>query len=129
VYGASRTHPAADTIWPVVAYRNVYILPGVPTLFRRKFVDIRDRFRAAPVTAARLYLDVEEGELAPHLHAIVAAHGAVKVGSYPRFAERDFRVLVTLEGAEDADVTAAYDALVARLVGHVVRSDPPRRVG
>jgi len=31
-----------DQLWPVVSYRNVYILPGVPTLFRRKFVDIRD---------------------------------------------------------------------------------------
>src|SRR6476660_8212262 len=40
-----------DQIWPVVCYRNVYILPGVPALFRRKFVDIRDRFRALPVTA------------------------------------------------------------------------------
>ena len=78
--------------------RNVYILPGVPALFRRKFVDIRDRFRAEPVTAARLYVDAEEGDLAPHLDAVVAAHPSVRIGSYPRFSERDFRVLLTLEG-------------------------------
>ena len=53
----------------------------------------------SPVTAARLYLDIEEGELAPHLDAMVAAHPGVRIGSYPRFSERDFRVLVTLEGA------------------------------
>lgn len=29
-----------DKIWPVVTMRNVHILPGVPPLFRRKFVDI-----------------------------------------------------------------------------------------
>lgn len=118
-----------DQIWPVVAYRNVYILPGVPSLFRRKFVDIRDRFRAAPVTAARLYVDLEEGELAPHLDAVVAAHPAVKVGSYPRFSERDFRVLVTLEGAEPGEVAAAFAQLAARLEGRVVRREEPQRVG
>ena len=117
-----------DLIWPVVAYKNVYILPGVPSLFRRKFVDIRDRFRTAPVTAARLYVDLEEGELAPHLDAIVAAHPAVKIGSYPRFSERDFRVLVTLEGAAHDDVAAAFAALAARLEGRVVRREEPRAV-
>ena len=118
-----------DQIWPVVCFRNVYILPGVPTLFRRKFVDIRDRFRAEPVTAARLYVDADEGDLAPHLDAIVAAYAAVKIGSYPRFAERDFRVLVTLEGAVATEVTAAFDALTSRLAARVVRSEAPHRVG
>jgi FAD synthetase len=118
-----------DHIWPVVAYRNVYIMPGVPTLFRRKFVDIRDHFRAVPVTAARVYVDLEEGSLAPHLDAIVAAHPAIKIGSYPRFSETDFRVLVTLEGVGAEDVTAAFGELVARLGDKVVRSEAPHPVG
>jgi molybdenum cofactor synthesis domain-containing protein len=118
-----------DAIWPVVCVQNVYILPGVPSLFRRKFVDIRDRFRAAPVTAARLYVDVEEGELAPHLDAIVASFAGVRIGSYPRFSERDFRVLVTMEGARELDVRAAFDALAARLGARVVRTEEPHAVG
>jgi molybdenum cofactor synthesis domain-containing protein len=118
-----------DHVWPVVCYRNVYILPGVPALFRRKFVDIRDRFRAAPVTAARLYVDLEEGELAPFLDAVVAAHPGVKVGSYPRFSERDFRVLVTLEGAVQPEVIAAFEALSGRLGARVVRREEPHAVG
>ncbi len=118
-----------DQIWPVVAYRNVYILPGVPALFRRKFVDIRDRFRAEPVTAARLYVDAEEGDLAPHLDAVVAAHPTVRLGSYPRFSERDFRVLLTLEGPVFTEVAAAFEALATRLAGHVVRREEPHRVG
>jgi molybdopterin-biosynthesis enzyme MoeA-like protein len=125
VYGPD----AEAKIWPVVCYRNVYILPGVPTLFRRKFVEIRDRFRSEPVTAARHYLDIEEGELAPELHAIVAAHPSVRVGSYPRFAEREFRVMVTLEGPLPEAVTAAFETLTTRLGPRVVRRDDPRRVG
>jgi len=119
----------ASKIWPVVCYRNVYILPGVPTLFRRKFVEIRDRFRAEPVTAARLYLDIEEGELAPYLDAVVAAHPDVRIGSYPRFAEREFRVMVTLEAPVGPEVKAAFDQLAERLGARVVRTDEPHRVG
>ena len=118
-----------DSVWPVVAYQNVFILPGVPTLFRRKFVDIRDQFRAVPVTAARVYTTLEEGELAPHLDAVVAANPTVKLGSYPRFSERDFRVLVTFEGDDGAAVDTAFQALVQRLGDSVVRIEPPARVG
>jgi len=118
-----------DSVWPVVAYENVFILPGVPSLFRRKFVDIRDRFRASPVTAARVYTTLEEGELAPHLDAVVAAYPTVKVGSYPRFSEQDFRVLVTLEGADRAAVTGAFEALSTRLGSAVVRTELPAAVG
>jgi molybdenum cofactor synthesis domain-containing protein len=116
-----------DQVWPVVAFKNVYILPGVPALFRRKFVDIRDRFRAEPVWAARVYVNLEEGELAPHLDAVVAAHPSVKLGSYPRFSEKDFRVLVTLESAAAPDLTAAFEMLIGRI--DVVRTEPPHPVG
>jgi molybdenum cofactor synthesis domain-containing protein len=118
-----------DQIWPVVAYRNVYILPGVPALFRRKFVDIRDRFRAEPVTVARVYVDADEGQIAGELDAVVASHPAVKIGSYPRFSERDFRVLITLEGKGAGDVAAAQAMLVERLGRAVVRRDEPALAG
>lgn len=126
--GASLVY-GKDQTWPVVTFRNVYILPGVPGLFRRKFLDISDRFRSTPVSVARVYVLADEGELAPHLDAVVAAHPAVKVGSYPRFDERDFRVLLTVEAKDDALVAAAVAALVERIAGKVVRSEPPRRVG
>lgn len=118
-----------DQIWPVVAYKNVFIMPGVPTLFRRKFIDIRDRFRAVPVTAARIYVDLDEGELAPHLDAVVARYPDVRVGSYPRFAEKDFKVLVTLEGTDGAAVTGAFEALASAIGAKVVRREEPASVG
>jgi molybdenum cofactor synthesis domain-containing protein len=126
--GAVLVYGTSD-VWPVVSYQNVYILPGVPELFRRKFVEIRDRFRSEPVTAARLSLDRGGGELAPHLHAVVAAHPSVRIGSYPRFTERDFRVLATLEGPVAGEVGAAFEALAARLGPHIVRREEPHRVG
>lgn len=118
-----------DEVWPVVAYRNVYILPGVPALFRRKFVDIRDRFRATPLTVARAYLDVEEGPIAGELSAVVVAFPAVRIGSYPRFTERDFRVMITFESPIADDVDRALALLLERLGTHVVRVDVPALAG
>ncbi|MBK7537083.1 MAG: competence/damage-inducible protein A [Myxococcales bacterium] len=115
-----------DTTWPVVSFANVVILPGVPELFRRKFVEIRERFRGEPVYVARLYVDADEGRLAPELDRVVAAFPAVKVGSYPRVAEREFRVLLTLECQALAAVQEAYDALASALGELVVRREPPQ---
>lgn len=111
-------------VWPVVTFRNVVILPGVPKLFRRKFLEIRERFRGVPMALARVWLDEEEGALAPALDAVVAAHPGVRVGSYPRFDEKEFQVLITLEGPEPAAVAAAADALCARVATKVVRRAP-----
>ena len=115
----------APNIWPVVALRNIYILPGVPSLFRRKFVDIRDRFRTEPVVTARVYVDDDEGAIAGDLDAVVAAYPSVRIGSYPRFAEQDFRVLVTFEGHDAAAVGGAYQQLVDRIGARFVRGEPP----
>jgi molybdenum cofactor synthesis domain-containing protein len=118
-----------DQVWPVVAYRNVFILPGVPALFRRKFVDIRDRFRSVPMTVARVYIDADEGQIAGELDAVVAAFPAVRIGSYPRFTERDFRVLITLEAQLPDDVALALAMMIERIGARVVRHEPPSLAG
>jgi molybdenum cofactor synthesis domain-containing protein len=118
-----------DQVWPVVTLGNVYILPGIPALFKRKFVDLRDRFRATPVTVARAYVDAEEGSIAGDLDAVVAAFPRVKIGSYPRFSERDFRVMITFEGAAADEVGAALAMLGERLGAKVVRREEPTAAG
>jgi molybdopterin-biosynthesis enzyme MoeA-like protein len=77
------------------------------------------------VVSARIFSLGDEGELAPHLDAVVAAYPGVKIGSYPRFSEKDFRVLLTLEGRDGADVVAATATLAARLGALVVRVEEP----
>jgi len=109
--------------WPVMIKDNVHILPGVPSLFRRCFESLRERFQDRPVAVARIYCAVEETELAPILDRIVGSYPGAKFGSYPRFEEREFRVLVTVEaeGAEAANAGAR--ALVDALGDAVVRSE------
>jgi molybdenum cofactor synthesis domain-containing protein len=105
--------------WPVVAFRNVYILPGVPEIFRRKFLAIRERFRVAPFHLRNVYCDADEGAIAVHIDAVVAAYPDVALGSYPRLVEAGWRVKVTLESKDGPRVEAAAAELV-RLLGAVV---------
>jgi molybdenum cofactor synthesis domain-containing protein len=115
----SGDHPS----WPVTAFRNVYVLPGVPMIFRRKFAAIRERFRALPFHARRFYCMADEGAIAPELDAVVAAHPGIAIGSYPRFDAADYRVLVTVEARDPALVDAAAGDLSVRLGARVVRAE------
>ncbi|RMH44000.1 MAG: competence/damage-inducible protein A [Deltaproteobacteria bacterium] len=119
--GAELIGDGGDLKWPVARIRNVYILPGVPALFRRKFESIAHLFRDVPWTVERVFARADEGALAPHLDAVVAGHPDVAVGSYPRFDEPDYRVLITLESKHPDAVRAARADLVARLGDIVVR--------
>ncbi|HUH01298.1 MAG TPA: molybdopterin-binding protein [Kofleriaceae bacterium] len=112
-----------DERWPVVRYRNVFVLPGVPALFKRKFLSIKSLLGGAPRTERRLYCLGDEGVLAPHLELVVGEFTDVKLGSYPRFHETTFKVILTLEGADETRVEAAWTRLRALLAELVV--DPP----
>jgi molybdenum cofactor synthesis domain-containing protein len=109
--------------WPVVVVRNVWILPGVPSIFRRKFETVRELFRAPPIHGRAVYSRVGEGPIAGALDEVVAAFPGVEVGSYPHLDARDYRVKITLDGRDAAAVDAATTRLVALLADAVVRTE------
>ena len=111
------------TTWPVVVVRNVWILPGVPSIFRRKFETVRELFRAAPIHARAVYSREGEGPIAAFLDETVAAFPTVEVGSYPHLEAPDYSVKITLDGRDRAAVDAATTHLVARLGPAVVRTE------
>ncbi|MBI1766150.1 MAG: competence/damage-inducible protein A [Acidobacteria bacterium] len=105
----------AEMRWPVLAMRNVYILPGVPELFRQKFLALRERFRVAPFYARALYTLEDEFDIAARLSTAAAAHPLVAIGSYPSFSTPDYKVKLTLESKDEAALQAAVAALLALL--------------
>jgi molybdenum cofactor synthesis domain-containing protein len=104
-----------DLKWPVLAAGNVYVLPGVPELFRSKFEAIRERFRAEPYCVATIYTRQDEFDIAPILASLVAKYTSVEVGSYPTFTRPDYRVKITLESNDAAMVEAARAELTTHL--------------
>lgn len=101
---------------PIVRLGPVHVFPGEPGAFRRLFDGWKEALRLPPFVLARLELDADEGELAPHLRAHQTGFPAIQIGSYPRFDEgAPYRVLVTLEGKDLNDVREASEQLAARL--------------
>ncbi|MDB4981683.1 MAG: Molybdopterin binding motif, CinA [Myxococcales bacterium] len=111
-YGA---RVGASATWPVVVVDNVWVLPGVPSIFRRKFEAVRELFRSSPIHARAVYSRESEGPIAGLLDEVVAAYPTVEVGSYPHLDQPDYRVKITLDGRDQAAVDAATAHLVTRL--------------
>jgi molybdenum cofactor synthesis domain-containing protein len=108
------THPPT---WPTFVLGNVYVLPGVPEIFRWTLAAVRERLRrpGEAFVSRSVYTRADEGEIKPWLDAVVARFPAIAVGSYPRFRDSDHRVRVTFDGRAEAEVDAAADAFVALL--------------
>ncbi|MDX2039814.1 MAG: competence/damage-inducible protein A [Acidobacteriota bacterium] len=104
-----------DWRWPVLVCRNVYILPGVPELFRKKFLAMRERFRVEPFFTHAVYTLEEEFDIAEALRELADANPAVAIGSYPNFATPDYKVKITLESKNGDALRTALAALLVKL--------------
>jgi molybdenum cofactor synthesis domain-containing protein len=111
-----------ELLWPVLCMRNVYILPGIPEIFRRKWNAIRERFRDAPFHLRQIFVRSDEGEIARHLDEVASHYSDVAIGSYPRHepAEDGHRVKLTLESKSLAIVDRAADDLSNRLGAEII---------
>jgi molybdenum cofactor synthesis domain-containing protein len=101
--------------WPVLATENVFVLPGVPELFRSKFDAIRERFRGRPFFAAAIYTQEDEFDIAPRLDRVAAGNPDVEIGSYPTFTREDYRVKITIESKVETAVERARAELLELL--------------
>ncbi len=102
-------------MFPVVKTGNVFVFPGSPAIFRKKWRALRERFRGAPFTLRRVFVTLEEGLLSPHLDRLQELVPEVELGSYPVFDDPTYAVQVTLESADPGVATRALDLLLAAL--------------
>ena len=58
--------------FPTVLMHNVYVLPGVPEIFRAKFEALRERFRDEPIHLRNVFVSIGEGTLADFLARLPA---------------------------------------------------------
>ena len=107
-------------MFPAVVARNVYILPGVPEIFRQKFEALKERFRDAPYFLASIFVGIGEGTLADYLNDLLRTHPELMLGSYPEFSNPEYKVKVTLESKDRALMEKAVDELLARLPADAV---------
>lgn len=107
---------APDVSWPTPVVENVWILPGVPEVFRMKLATLRSWVKGPkPFVTRALVLRTDEVELKELLDAVVAAHPTVSIGSYPALFNPRYRTRITFDGTDELAVAAALEDLRARL--------------
>jgi FAD synthetase len=106
--------------FPTILMRNVYILPGVPEIFRQKFDALRERFRDQPIHLKNVFVRLGEGTLAEHLNGLLVAFPLLLLGSYPEFSNPEYQVKVTLESRDRGYLEQALTDFLARLPADAV---------
>jgi molybdenum cofactor synthesis domain-containing protein len=116
---------SSEVRWPTTVMRNVWMMPGVPELFRMKLVIVREHLAGpGPIFSRALFTQLEEPELKSLLDQTVARHQAVEIGSYPQWFDKDYKTKLTFDGVDAAQVTLAFDDLLRALPpSSIVRHD------
>lgn len=106
---------------PVLQVDNVYIFPGIPQLFRRKFNSIKERFRDLPYHGRQVFITEPESSFSHLLDTLLNEFPDLLLGSYPVVRNPDYRVKLTLESKDPDYLGKAFTRLLALLPPAYVR--------
>jgi len=110
--------------WPTVRMHNVWVLPGVPEVFKMKLAVVTSHLSGGkPFVSRSVYTQLDEPTLVPLLDDVVTRFPQVEVGSYPKWRDPDCRTLLTFDGLDEDAVETACRAFLALLP-----PSAPRRV-
>lgn len=113
-----------DLNFPPVRKENVYVFPGIPEYLVTKFNAIKERFRGAPFLLEKVYINEEECYIAAQIDRVVEEFSGVMIGSYPKINEDGYKVIVTLETSDAAELARARNRLIGLMPeGTVVSVD------
>ena len=95
--------------FPVIQVRNVFVLPGVPGLMKRKFLEIEHQFHGVRPIVGSYVFSGRESHYTREIDAFVAAFPSLTIGSYPQKEGGEHQVMLTFEGLEEEGVAQALE--------------------
>jgi len=111
--------------WPTIRMANVWVMPGIPEVFRMKLPVVTHHVGVGrPFVSRAVYTRMDEGDLKPILDAVVSEFPDVDVGSYPKWMDPRYKTKLTFDGRDEGRVEAARERFVAGLP-HGELVDPP----
>jgi molybdenum cofactor synthesis domain-containing protein len=109
--GAELIHNAVSRA-PGYMLENVIVMAGVPRIMQVMIDEVMPRLhKGCPLQARSVRIDAAEGDVAPPLAALQAAHPDVQIGSYPFFEHRRFGTYVVLRSADERNLESALEGL------------------
>src|SRR5215831_2661113 len=104
--------PNAISRAPGFQIGNVFVLPGVPSIMRGIFEQLKHRLVGGPKMLSRsISCHLAEGTLAKDLGELQTRYPDLEIGSYPYFRRGDFGVTLVLRGVEKVRLAAAVEEL------------------
>lgn len=95
-------------LWvPLVVVENVYVLPGIPSLFSAMLTSARMHFKGTPKHRIQIFTQMSEGDIAEALWTTQQKFSDVAIGSYPKTSDVPYQVMVSFEGRDAAHVLQA----------------------
>jgi molybdenum cofactor synthesis domain-containing protein len=91
---------------------NVIVMAGVPRIMQVMLDAVSPRLtKGRPMLARSVRIDAPEGDVAPGLAELQAAHPEVQIGSYPFFENKRLGTYVVLRSCDASKVEAAHTEL------------------
>jgi FAD synthetase len=101
--------------FPTLQVLNIYVLPGIPEIFREKLQAMCQRLAVDPFHVRVIYACEPESAIAVFLNRTVECFPELILGSYPKLNDPEYRVRITLESKDRNYVERAFGALLAML--------------
>jgi molybdenum cofactor synthesis domain-containing protein len=112
-----------EPLWlPLVIVKNVYIFPGVPSLFEKMITGFRELFLGEKFYRKTLFTDQSETAIALDLKTVQDQNPQVAIGSYPQMPGCPYNVMVTIEGLDKERVNRVAHALTPMINGRTTES-------
>lgn len=106
--------------FPTFRVENIYVLPGIPEIFRDKAAAIVRRFATDPFHLRVVYSRAPETAIAEALNRTLEEFPELMLGSYPKLNDQEYRVRVTLESKDSDYVDRALRMLLELLPANAV---------
>jgi molybdopterin-biosynthesis enzyme MoeA-like protein len=98
--------------FPTFRVENIYILPGIPEIFRDKVLALQPRLAGDPFHLRVIYTREVESSIAAYLNRTLEQFPALLLGSYPKLNDPEYRVRITLESKDREYVERALATLL-----------------
>ncbi len=106
--------------FPTFLVDNIYVLPGIPEIFREKVGAIRNRFATDPFFLRVVYVREQETTIADWLDQTLEAFPDLLLGSYPKLNNPEYKVRLTLESKDSDYLENALGRLLELLPAEAV---------
>jgi len=100
---------------PTFRVENIYVLPGIPELFREKVQALRAGLATDPFHLRIVYMREMESAIAAYLTRTLELFPELLLGSYPKLNDPEYQVRITLESKDRQYVERALEALLTML--------------